>query len=454
MSEDPTFQRVPPHSIDGEQAVLGGILLDSRRINEVLEILRPEHFYMQSHRDIYKAMMELSDKQLPLDVVTLKDKLEGMGKLDTIGGIEYISELASMVPTAANVAVYARIIREKALLRQTIEAGIDIVSEGFEEPSDVEEFLDRAEKRLFDVTQEKLEQPYHPIKSVVKEAFKRIEQLDENTGSVVGVPTGFTKLDQMTSGFQPSELIIVAARPSMGKTSLALNIAQNAALNDGAKVGIFSLEMSRTDLVIRMMCSIGRVDSQKFRTGHLDDNEWIKLVESADRLNNAPIYLDDTAGINVMALRAKARRMKMNHGLDMVLIDYLQLMQGTSSHRDQNREQEISQISRSLKALAKELEIPVIALSQLNRDLEKRQDKRPQMSDLRESGAIEQDADVILFIYRDIVYNPDNIEKETDGELIIAKQRSGPTGIVPVRYFREYTLFDNYIRDEDADLYR
>ncbi|RJO68068.1 MAG: replicative DNA helicase [Myxococcales bacterium] len=454
MALDPSLQRVPPHSVDAEQAVLGGVLLDARSVNEVMELVHPEDFYLESHRCIYQAIAELSNHAEPIDLVTLKDRLEKLGKLETAGGVEYLSELASRVPTAAHARSYARLIKEKSLLRRAIAAGLDIVGEGFDDPPDIEEYLDQAEKKIFEVTQDKIERPFFPIRELVSEAFKRIETLDAQKGGVSGVPTGFHDLDRMTSGLQPAELIIVAARPSMGKTSLALNIALTAALEQKLSVGIFSLEMSRQELVIRMMCTLAKVDSQKFRTGHLDDKEWMRLVDAADRLNETRVYIDDTAALTVVALRSKARRMKMLHGLDMVIVDYLQLMQGSLGRkREASREQEISDISRSLKGLAKELEIPVMGLSQLNRDLEKRQDKRPQMSDLRESGAIEQDADVILFIYRDIVYNPENTDKENLAEILLSKQRSGPTGKVELRYTREFTLFENYISDEDADSY-
>jgi replicative DNA helicase len=446
-------QRVPPHSTEAEQAVLGGILLDSRRINDISDSLMPEHFYSSSHQKIYQAILELSHKGEPIDLLTLTDKLEKAGVLNEIGGVEYLGELAGATPTAANAVAYAKIIREKSILRQVIGAGLDIVAEGFEEPPDVEEYLDSVEKRVFEISKEKIDKPFHLMRDVVAEAFKRIEELDASTGDVSGIPSGLIELDRLTTGFHPAELLILAARPSMGKTSLALNIAQNAAIQHGKAVGIFSLEMSRQELVIRMLCSLGKVDSQKFRTGKLGDAEWLALSEAADKLNDSRIYIDDSADIHQISLRSKARRMKAQHGLDMIMIDYLQLMRAYGMKRDANREQEISTISRSLKALAKELEIPVLALSQLNRELEHRTNKRPMMSDLRESGAIEQDADVIMFIYRDAVYNPDNIESENIAELIVAKHRAGPTGLVKLRYFREYTLFENLALDDDYGSY-
>lgn len=446
---DPIIQRIPPHSIEAEQAVLGGVMLDSRRINEVSEMLMAEHFYMDSHRKIYKAILELSQKGDPIDLLTVKSMLDKHGTLEDVGGIEYISELSGKVPTAANAGTYARLIREKAILRRVIEAGLDIVSEGFEEPAEVEEYMDSVEKRIFEISAEKIARPFYSIKEIVSDAFRRIEELDAATGEVTGVPSGFYKLDRITTGFHPSQLLIVAARPAMGKTSFALNMAQNAALNHGKTIGIFSLEMSRQELVIRMLCSLAKVDSQKFRLGSLDDNEWMRLSEAADKLNDAPILIDDSADLNQISLRSKARRMKSQYGLDMIVIDYLQLMSAYGMNKSANREQEISTISRSLKGLSKELEIPVMALSQLNRDLEKRQDKHPQMSDLRESGAIEQDADMIMFIYRDIVYNPDNVDLETVAEIKVAKNRAGPTGDIDLRYFREYTLFENFVSEDE-----
>jgi len=450
---DPIIQRIPPHSIEAEQAVLGGVMLDSRRINEVAEMVLPEHFYRDSHKKIYLAILELSHKGDPIDLLTLKSTLEKHGTLEDVGGIEYISELSGQVPTAANAGTYAKLIREKALLRRVIEAGLDIVAQGFEEPPEVEEYMDSVEKKIFDISSEKISRPFYPIKEIVSDAFRRIEELDAATGDVTGVPSGFYKLDRLTTGFHPAQLIIVAARPAMGKTSFALNMAQNAALNHGKTVGIFSLEMSRQELVVRMLCSLAKVDSQKFRLGRLDDNEWMRLSEAADKLNEAPILIDDSADLHQINLRSKARRMKSQYGLDMIVIDYLQLMSAYGMNKSANREQEISTISRSLKGLSKELEIPVMALSQLNRDLEKRQDKHPQMSDLRESGAIEQDADMIMFIYRDIVYNPDNVDMESMAEIKVAKNRAGPTGGADLRYFREYTLFENFVSDDEYGEY-
>lgn len=441
------MQRIPPHSVEAEQAVLGGVLLDSRRIDDVSELLLPEHFYMDSHRKIFTAILEMVNSKMPVDLLTLKATLEKHGTLEDVGGIDYISELSGKVPTAANAGTYAKLIREKATLRKVIEAGLDIVSEGFEEPAEVEEYLDSVEKRIFDISSNKISKPFHHVKGIIGDAFRRIEELDAATGEVTGVPSGFYNMDKLTTGFHPATLNIVAARPAMGKTSFALNIAQNAALNSGKRIGIFSLEMSRQELVVRMLCSLAKVDSMHFRTGNLDDDEWMQLSEAADKLNDAPIMIDDSSDLNQISIRSKARRMKQQYGLDMIVIDYLQLMSAYGLNRTANREQEISTISRSLKGLSKELEIPVIALSQLNRDLEKRQDKHPQMSDLRESGAIEQDADMIMFIYRDIVYNPDHVDMENIAEVKVAKNRSGPTGKVDLRYFKQFTLFENLYDD-------
>lgn len=440
--------KVPPHSNDAEQAVLGAVLLDQRTINVAAEMLRPEHFYRDTHAKIFQAMLDLSAQNAPIDALTLQDRLAKMGALEQIGGVEYLVDLAARCPSATNAKSYAEMIRETSIVRRMIQAGQTITGEGFDEPGDVSEYIDRSEKLVFDVANERTEQPYLPIKRLVNEAILRIEELEHTTGGISGVPTGFYALDKMTSGLQPGELIILAARPAMGKTSLALNMAISAAVDHGKSVGIFSFEMTRIEMTIRLMCSIAKIDSQKFRNGALSDSEWIKLTSAAEKLSRARIYIDDTAGQSEMAIRSKARRMQAQHGLDLIVIDYLQLMTASRTSRESKREQEISQISRSLKALAKELHLPVLALSQLNRDLEKRADKRPQMSDLRESGAIEQDADVILFIYRDIVYDKEAVDKKNDAEVIISKQRSGPTGTVYLRYVPEFTLFQNTVGDE------
>lgn len=445
---NPISSRVPPQALEAEQAVLGGILLDSRVVNEVSEIVEPGHFYRENHAQIYQAMLDLSAVNAPIDALTLQDRLSKMGVLEQVGGVEYLGELASRVPSAINAPIYATLIREKYILRGLITAGQTIVGEAYNEPPDVELFVDQAEQQIFAIAQQKVQQPFVPIKRIINEAIARIEKLEAQENVISGVPTGFYAMDKMMSGLQPDELIILAARPSMGKTSLALNMALNAALEHNKSIGFFSLEMSKLELTIRLLCSLGQVDSQRFRTGKLSDKEWMKLTGAADRLSRANIYIDDSAGQSEMAVRSKARRMQRQHGLDAIFIDYLQLMSATRLSRDSKREQEISQISRALKALAKELHVPVVALSQLNRDLEKRQDKRPIMSDLRESGAIEQDADVILFIHRDIQYDKEAVDKQFDAEVIIAKQRNGPTGKVSLRYVAEYTLFQNISTNE------
>lgn len=456
MPDDVSRQRIPPNDMKAEQAVLGGVMLDNRSIHEVMEILgKSDYFYFDSHKAVYEGILKLADQAEPIDMLTVKDALEKIGKLDMAGGFEYLTELASMVPTAAHAARYARIVREKALLRSALSVGFDILAEAYDEPENVENFLDGIEKRFSEVQQERLGQSFDKVGSVVNEAIKRIEELDASTGSIIGVPTGFYDIDKKTTGLLPGSLVILAARPSMGKTSLALNIAMNAAIDHGKRVGFFSLEMTAVELVIRMLCSLARVDSQKFKTGRLNDQEWINLTEAADRLREAPIYIDDDSFLSITEFKGKARRMAQNYGVDIVILDYLQLMNMSTGviRRDAGRQEEISYISRSLKGLAKELQIPVLTLSQLNRELEKRQDKHPQMSDLRESGALEQDADVIMFIYRDVVHNPDNTEKENVAEVNIAKQRSGPTGPVDLRYFKKYTLFENFRSDDDVEGY-
>ena len=445
------YVKIPPNAPEAEQNVLGSVLLDSQAINLVVDRLRSEHFYSEVHKRIYDAILDLSSRAQPIDLITLQDALRKTGQLELVGGLEYLVELAEKVVTTANLNSHATLIREKAMLRAMIKAGLDISAEGYEEPPDIEEYIDRSEKRVFDVAQDKIQRPYVAIQEVVNEAIKRIEELDKKTSDVTGIASCYYDLDHLTSGFHPGELTVLAARPSMGKTSLALNIALNAALEARQSVGIFSLEMSRQELVIRMLCSLAHVDSQKFRRGRLDHEEWLRLSGAADKLYDARIYLDDSSSINYISLRSKARRMKAMHGLDMVIVDYLQLMQAATSGRESNREQEIAQTSRALKGLAKDLSIPVITLSQLNRDLEKRADKRPQLSDLRESGAIEQDADNIIFIYRDVVYNPENTAEENIAEIILAKQRAGPTGVVKLRYAAEWTLFQNMTHDEEFD---
>jgi replicative DNA helicase len=446
-SVDDNLRKVPPQNLEAEASVLGGILLENEAINRVLEIITPVDFYRESHRKIFRAMMELADRSEPSDLITLSELLKGKGDLEAVGGSTYLAALADQVPTAANIAHYARIIREKAILRQLINSATEIATRGFEEQGNVDEFLDAAEKVIFDIAEKKIKGSFVSVGDMIKDTLKAVERLYERKELVTGVPTGFKDLDKLTAGLQPSELIIVAGRPSMGKTAFALNIASHAALNAGIGVAVFSLEMAREQLVLRMLCSEARVDNSKVRAGYLGERDFPKLANAAGRLHEALIYIDDTPAISVLELRAKTRRLIRDRDkkVGLVVVDYLQLMRGMGAAS--NREQEISEISRSLKALAKELRVPVIALSQLNRRVEDRGDRRPMMADLRESGAIEQDADVIAFIYRDEVYNSKSSDKGV-AEIIVAKQRNGPIGTVNLAFLNEYTRFEDLAERE------
>jgi replicative DNA helicase len=447
-SVEDNLRKVPPQNLEAEASVLGGILLENEAINRVLEILAPMDFYRESHRKIFRAMMELTDRSEPADLITLSELLKAKGELEAVGGSAYLASLADQVPTAANIAHYARIIREKAILRQLINSATEIATRGFEEQGNVDEFLDAAEKVIFDIAEKKIKSAFVSVGDMIKDTLKAVERLYERKELVTGVPTGFKDLDKLTAGLQPAELIIVAGRPSMGKTAFALNIATYASLNAGIGVAVFSLEMAREQLVLRMLCSEARVDNSKVRAGYLGERDFPKLANAAGRLHEALIYIDDTPAISVLELRAKTRRLirDKEKKLGLVIVDYLQLMRGMGAAS--NREQEISEISRSLKALAKELRVPVIALSQLNRRVEDRGDRRPMMADLRESGAIEQDADVIAFIYRDEVYNQKSQDKGI-AEIIVAKQRNGPIDTVRLTFLSEYTRFEDLAaRDE------
>jgi replicative DNA helicase len=441
--------KIPPQNLEAEQSVIGGILLENEAISKVLEILIPDDFYRESHRKIFHSMIQLFEKNEPIDLITLTNQLKGANQLEAIGGSVYLSSLVDSIPTAANITYYARIVKEKAILRRLIATATEIVSRGYENEGDVEDLLDQAEKNIFQITESQIKPSFFKIKSLLKESFKTIEKLYESQEIVTGVPSGFTEIDKLTSGFQPSDLIIIAGRPSMGKTAFCLNIAQHIAIEKNVPVALFSLEMSKEQLVLRMLCSEARVDAHRVRGGFLGETDWPKLTRAAGTLSEAPIFIDDTPALSVLELRAKARRIMAEHSLGVVMVDYLQLMRGRGySGRGrggtESREQEISDISRSLKALAKELHIPVIALSQLNRRVEERQNKRPQLADLRESGAIEQDADVIAFIYRDEVYDrsEDNQNKGI-AEVIIGKQRNGPVGDVKLAFIDKYASFEN-----------
>jgi replicative DNA helicase len=441
------LRKVPPQNLEAESSVLGGILLENEAINRVLEVLTPEDFYRESHRRIFRAMIEICDRSEPVDLITLSDFLKVKGDLEVVGGSAYLASLASAIPTSANIHFYARIVREKAIRRYLISAATEIATRGYEDQENVDEFLDEAEKVIFDISEKRVRGSFVMIGEMIRDSIKMVERLYERKEMVTGVPSGFKDLDKLTAGFQPSDLIVIAGRPSMGKTALCLNIATHAAFG-GHGVAVFSLEMAKEQLVLRMLCSEARIDHSKVRSGYLADREFPALVMAAGRLAETPIYIDDTPAISVLELRAKARRLVRDRDkkIGLIIVDYLQLMRG--SGRAPNREQEISEISRSMKALAKELNIPVIAVSQLNRRVEDRGDKRPMMADLRESGAIEQDADVIAFVYREVVYN-ENADDPNLAEIIVGKQRNGPTGTVRLAFFREFTRFENYTGVEE-----
>ena len=439
LGSRPSGGRVPPQDLEAERAVLGSILISNEAADVAQGIVKVEDFYHPAHRKVYTAMLELWDQDSAVDLITLKSYLSDKSELKAVGGPAVLVELAEAVPTAANVQYYSKLVRSKAVLRRLIEAGSKIVEFGFE-GGDAEKILDDAEQMVLDVRQTSDKRGVTHIEEALKLAFTEIEELHANKRSITGVPTGYDRLDFLTSGLQRSDLIIVAGRPGMGKTAFALNVAVHAALKGESSVAVFSLEMADHQLVKRMLCSEGRINATNMRRGDLRDSDWPKLAKAAGALSDAKIYIDDTGSLTLMDLRAKCRRLSSEHGLDMIVIDYLQLMRG--SKNAQGREQEISEISRGLKALAKELNVPVVALSQLTRSLESRPDKRPVLSDLRESGAIEQDADIIMFVYRDEYYNEETEDKGV-AEVIISKQRSGPTGKARLRFFNEYTRFEN-----------
>lgn len=438
--EEMQNMRIPPHSIEAEQSVLGAIIMDHEAVVVASEILRPSDFYRPDHEQIYAAIMELYTSSSPIDLITIQDKLVQKGILEQIGGLNYLAELANTVPTSAHIKQYAHIVEERAVLRRLIKAGNEVIAKSYEGDETINDIMGFAEKQIFDIIQNKHTEDFSHINQVVIESIDKIELAHQTKGGVTGVPTGFIDLDYKTAGLQPSDLILVAARPSMGKTAFALNIIQTAGIKHKKSVAVFSLEMSKDQLVSRMLCAEAMVDSQKARTGALEKEDWDRLARSIPNIASANIFIDDTPGINVMEMRAKCRRLKLEKGLDLIMIDYLQLMSGSS--KNDSRQQEISEISRALKGLAREMNAPVIALSQLSRACEARADHRPMLSDLRESGAIEQDADVVMFLYRDEYYNPDT-EKKNVGEVIIAKQRNGPTGTVELIWLGQYTKFAN-----------
>ncbi len=437
--------KVPPNSIEAEQAVLGGLMLENSTWDQVADVVTEDDFYRRDHRLIFNAIAALAARNTPFDVITLSEQLSGINELDNAGGLSYLGGLAKNTPTAANIKAYAAIVRERSILRQLIRTGTEIADNAFNpEGRDSAELLDHCEKLVFEIAERgaRGKRGFVSIKDLLVKAVDRIETLFQLDNPITGIPTGFNDFDEMTSGLQKSDLVIVAGRPSMGKTTFAMNLAEHAAIKSGLPVAVFSMEMPGEQLAMRMMSSLGRIDQHRLRTGRLDDDDWPRVTSAIGMLAESPLYIDDTPAMTPTDLRARARRLAREHGLGMIVIDYLQLMQVPGNK--ENRATEISEISRSLKSLAKELHVPVVALSQLNRSLEQRPNKRPVMSDLRESGAIEQDADLIVFIYRDEVYNEDSADKGT-AEIIIAKQRNGPIGTTRLTFLGQYTRFENFI---------
>ncbi|NLY67163.1 MAG: replicative DNA helicase [Tissierellia bacterium] len=432
--------KIPPHSLEAEQSVLGAMILSKEAINTAVEKLRKEDFYKSANGEIFEAIVSLFNRDEPVDIITLSEELKKRGTLENVGGVTYLTDLTGGVLTTTNVKYYCDIVKEKAILRRLIESCDNIIAKSYEDTEDVNSIIEEAEKSIFDITQGRIDKGFAPLKDVLLESFSKMEEMAAREGELTGLTTGFIDIDNKLSGLQKSDLILLAARPSMGKTALGINIATNAALKAGASVAVFSLEMSKEQLVQRIISSVSHVNLQKIISGNLNEDEWLQIIDSMGPLSQAKIYIDDTAGISLTEMKAKSRRLKIERGLDLVLIDYLQLMQ--IDGRAENRQQEISAISRGLKALAKELDCPVIALSQLSRAPELRSDHRPVLSDLRESGAIEQDADVVMFLYRDEYYNKDT-DKKNIGEVIIAKHRNGPTGTVELVWLQEFTKFVN-----------
>ncbi len=443
----PVNHRMPPQNKEAEQCVLGAILQQKGMMAKTVDLITPDDFYLDNHKSIFKAMVTLFDRNQPQDMVTVINHLTSTNTIEGSGGAAYIATLTDTVPLASNIVHYAKIVREKSILRQLINTTTSIASRCYDEQDEIDRLLDDVETTVFEISSSKSGSKFEALNVIMKGTFDKVTELAERKELITGVPTGYDTFDRMTAGLQPSDLVILAGRPSMGKTALAMNMVQNAAMQFDVPVAVFSLEMSKHQLAMRLLCSVARVDSNEVRTGHIKEQDWPKLTRATGELSKAPIFIDDTAAISVLEMRAKARRLKIEHDIGLVVVDYLQLMKG----RGDSREQEISEISRSLKAMAKELEIPVVALSQLNRSLESRPNKRPQLSDLRESGAIEQDADVICFIYRDEVYNKaeDNPKKGL-AELIIGKQRNGPTGTVEMAFIGRYTTFENLAYQQEG----
>jgi len=443
---DRVLERVPPQNTEAEMSVLGSMLLEEAAISEAIEILNVSHFYKDAHKKIYSSVVSLFDGGKPVDLVTLTDDLKNKDQLDEVGGAAYLATLTTAVPTAANIGHYAKIVKEKALLRNLISTATQIIADGYESDEDVDSLVDKAERLIFDITSKRIEKDLVPLKDIIKNSIETIDTLYQRKANVTGVPTGFYELDIMTAGLQLSDLIIIAGRPSMGKSALVCSMAEHVGVIEKVPVAIFSLEMSKEQLVQRMLCSHAKVDAHKVRTGFLAQSDWPKLTQAAGKLSEAPMYIDDTPSITALELKAKARRLKAQYDIQLIILDYLQLMQGPAG--SENRQQEISEISRSLKALARELKVPLIAVSQLSRAVESRADHRPQLSDLRESGAIEQDADVVALLLREEYYSPTD-ENRGVADLILAKQRNGPVGTIKLAFVKEYTRFENLAKREE-----
>jgi len=444
------LDKLPPQNLEAEQSILGAILIDNDALPRVLEIIDPEDFYKLSHRKIFSAMTDLFDKNEPIDLITLTDHLKRINDMEAVGGLSYLSSLVAMTPTAANVRYHSHIVREKALLRGLLRSASDIAGKIYDDNLDAEDLVDYAEKSIFDISDKRIKVSFVSLKQVIKDSFEMIEHLYDKKETITGVPSGFKDLDEYTTGFQKGDLIVIGGRPSMGKTAFALNVAQHVGLDMREPVAIFSLEMAKEQLAFRLLCAEAMVNSNSIRKGFIKKEDWHRLTSAASKLTDAPIFIDDSSGVTALELRAKARRLKMEHGLSLIIVDYLQLMKGKGSF--ERREQEISDISRSLKGLAKELSVPVIAVSQLNRSVEMRRPPKPMLADLRESGAIEQDADVILFLYRDEIYNKDNPANKGLAEVDIAKQRNGPAGVtVKLSFLSKCTRFMNLTDREYMD---
>ena len=439
--------KVPPHNLEAEQVILGGILINNDALNQIVDLLSSDDFYRKAHSFIFEGMLTLYDRDEPVDIITLTHILEEGGKLDKIGGSDYLASLADATSTSAGIAYHSEIVRDLSTKRKLIEKCSHISDNCFQSTMETPEILDLAEQSVFEIAERNAGQSFYHLREVVKESFGKVESMAHGSGNITGISTGFTDIDNLTSGLQPSDLIIIAGRPSVGKTALALNIVYNAAIENNVGTALFSLEMSSMQLGIRLLGLDGMIDASRLRKGALQDDEWTRLIESTDRLSKLPIFIDDSSGLSALEMKAKARRLKKKHDISLVVIDYLQLMQ--SKRSVESRQQEISDISRSLKALAKDLNIPVVALSQLNRQVETRPSKKPMLADLRESGAIEQDADLIVFIYRDEHYNPTE-ENKDKAEIIIGKHRNGPVGMVNLLFRKQYTKFQNYYKDESG----